>query len=275
MNNLTLRILSSFFLFLLVFFLFFIENFTFQVVIHFLVTLSVWELIRLLNYRNSSKKSSIKGNFFLSRQRLNFSDFLIIIIINLFFFTTIFNHFVIVYLIFFFFIPIFFLLKESLLKLLGIIYVCLPYYILILLSSDPNYQNYLLLILFYAVTTDSSSFIIGRFFKGWKIAPRISPGKTISGSIGGIVIPLTLSLFLFSEKYDSFLIIVITSIIFSTIVQVGDLIESYYKRVCFVKESSNLIPGHGGILDRFDGLALLIVFVYILKLLNFKFYFIV
>ena len=131
------------------------------------------------------------------------------------------------------------------------------------------------MIFFYAVATDTSSFLVGRYLKGWKIAPRVSPGKTISGSIGGVIIPSILSLLFFGEKYDSVLLIVLTSIIFSMVVQIGDLIESYYKRLCFVKESSNLIPGHGGILDRFDGLALLIVFVYILKLLNFKFYFIV
>jgi phosphatidate cytidylyltransferase len=117
--------------------------------------------------------------------------------------------------------------------------------------------------------------LVGRFLKGRKIAPKISPGKTISGSVGGIIIPSLIILLFIVETYDSVLMIVLTSIIFSMIVQVGDLIESYYKRFCFVKESSNLIPGHGGVLDRLDGLALLIVFVYILKLLNFKFYFIV
>jgi len=274
-NNLSLRILSSFFLILLISCLFLNDNFFFPIIIHFLVSLSIWEFLRLLNYRNSDRISSDKGNFFLSRQRLNYSDFLVIILINLFISSMIFSAFAISFFLVFCLLFIFFFFKYKLSKLIGIFYVSSPYCVLILLSKDLNYQDFLILILFYAVATDTSSFLVGRFLKGRKIAPKISPGKTISGSVGGLIIPSLISLLIFIEKYDSVIMIVVTSIIFSIIVQVGDLIESYYKRVCFVKESSNLIPGHGGVLDRFDGLALLIVFVYILKLLNFKFYFIV
>ena len=274
-NNLSLRILSSFFLILLISCLFLNDNFFFPIIIHFLVSLSIWEFLRLLNYRNSDRISSDKGNFFLSRQRLNYSDFLVIILINLFISSMIFSAFAISFFLVFCLLFIFFFFKYKLSKLIGIFYVSSPYCVLILLSKDLNYQDFLILILFYAVATDTSSFLVGRFLKGRKIAPKISPGKTISGSVGGLIIPSLISLLIFIETYDSVIMIVVTSIIFSIIVQVGDLIESYYKRVCFVKESSNLIPGHGGVLDRFDGLALLIVFVYILKLLNFKFYFIV
>ena len=275
MNNLSLRVFSSFFLFFLIFCLFFNDQLFFPIVIHFLISLSIWEFLRLLSYRDSNKVSSNRGNFFLSRQRLNSLDCLVIFLMNLFISSMIFELFVIPIFIFFFLICVLLSFREKLFKILGIIYVSSPYCVLILLSRDFNYQTYLLLVLFYAVTTDTSSFLVGRLLKGWKIAPRISPGKTISGSIGGIIVPLVLSLLIFSKIYDSVILVVVTSIIFSMIVQIGDLIESYYKRLCYVKESSNLIPGHGGILDRFDGLALLIIFVYILKLLNFKFYFIV
>lgn len=273
-NNLYLRVFSSFFLILLIYCLFLNDNFFFPIIIHSLVSLSIWEFLRLLNYRNSDRISSDKGNFFLSRQRLNYSDFLVIILINLFISSMILSAFAISFFLVFCFLFIFFFLKFKLSKIIGIFYVSSPYCVLILLSRDLNYQDFLILILFYAVVTDTSSFLVGSFLKGRKIAPKISPGKTISGSVGGLIIPSLISLLIFIETYDSVIMIVLTSIIFSIIVQVGDLIESYYKRVCFVKESSNLIPGHGGVLDRFDGLALLIVFVYILKLLNFKFYFI-
>ena len=273
-NNLYLRVFSSFFLILLIYCLFLNDNFFFPITIHSLVSLSIWEFLRLLNYRNSDRISSDKGNFFLSRQRLNYSDFLVIILINLFISSMILSAFAISFFLVFCFLFIFFFLKFKLSKIIGIFYVSSPYCVLILLSRDLNYQDFLILILFYAVVTDTSSFLVGSFLKGRKIAPKISPGKTISGSVGGLIIPSLISLLIFIETYDSVIMIVVTSIIFSIIVQVGDLIESYYKRVCFVKESSNLIPGHGGVLDRFDGLALLIVFVYILKLLNFKFYFI-
>jgi len=273
-NNLYLRVFSSFFLILLIYCLFLNDNFFFPIIIHSLVSLSIWEFLRLLNYRNSDRISSDKGNFFLSRQRLNYSDFLVIILINLFISSMIFSAFAISFFLVFCLLFIFFFFKFKLSKIIGIFYVSSPYCVLILLSRDLNYQDFLILILFYAVVTDTSSFLVGSFLKGRKIAPKISPGKTISGSVGGLIIPSLISLLIFIETYDSVIMIVVTSIIFSIIVQVGDLIESYYKRVCFVKESSNLIPGHGGVLDRFDGLALLIVFVYILKLLNFKFYFI-
>ena len=60
-------------------------------------------------------------------------------------------------------------------------------------------------------------------------------------------------------------------VLFSLICQVGDFIESYFKRLCFIKESSNLIPGHGGILDRLDGAILLTTFIFILNIFQINF----
>ena len=65
------------------------------------------------------------------------------------------------------------------------------------------------------------------------------------------------------------------SFVFSVISQIGDFTESGFKRYCYVKDSSNLIPGHGGILDRLDSIVALIIFVSIIKLLDYNFFFIV
>ena len=107
-NNLSLRILSSFFLILLISCLFLNDNFFFPIIIHSLVSLSIWEFLRLLNYRNSDRISSDKGNFFLSRQRLNYLDFLVIILINLFISSMIFSAFAISFFLVFCLLFIFF-----------------------------------------------------------------------------------------------------------------------------------------------------------------------
>ena len=69
--------------------------------------------------------------------------------------------------------------------------------------------------------------------------------------------------------------IIYLSFLFSIISQVGDFIESGFKRYCRVKDSSNLIPGHGGLLDRFDGVFILVIIIYLLELLDYNFFFIV
>ena len=112
-NNLSLRVFSSFFLILLISCLFLNDNFFFPIIIHSLVSLSIWEFLRLLNYRNSDRISSDKGNFFLSRQRLNYSDFLVIILINLFISSMIFSAFAISFFLFSVFYLSFFFLNIN------------------------------------------------------------------------------------------------------------------------------------------------------------------
>ena len=275
LTNLTLRIISSFLLFFFFYSLISEEKFLFLIAIHFLISFSLWEILRLSNFRKLNNISSDSNGFFLTRQKITFFDYFLIFILNLLCFFLIHSSYLFFYIFFAFLLLFLFIQKISLEKLFGTIYISLPIFFLILLSDDQNFKTYVFFIIFYTIATDVSSFFVGKLIGGPKLAPKISPGKTISGSLGGFFIPAFLcTVFFFNHEISSFLIF-FTSIFFSLIVQTGDLVESYYKRCCFVKESSNLIPGHGGVLDRFDGFLLLIFFVYILKIFNFNFYFII
>ena len=105
------------------------------------------------------------------------------------------------------------------------------------------------------VLTDSAGYLTGRMFGGAKVFPRISPNKTWSGVFGGWLAVCIFSLFFVKNVAppDLFVTFVAVSILLSLAAQLGDMIQSYLKRIRQVKDSSNLIPGHGGFMDRFDG----------------------
>lgn len=139
-------------------------------------------------------------------------------------------------------------------SLLGLLYVGAPIFSLIYLRSDPNLGFYAIIYLFLIVWgTDTTAYFTGRHFGGKKLAPSISPGKTWSGFFGGLFGGFIISaIFAFSIN-QSPVIPALIGLVLSTIAQVGDLFESGIKRHFGVKDSSHLIPGHGGILDRLDG----------------------
>ena len=121
----------------------------------------------------------------------------------------------------------------------------------------------LLYIFVITISTDTGAYFIGRLLKGKKLCPKISPNKTISGAIGGIITTSTIVYFFIKylnkysmDKYSQLILVllIIISIILSIISQFGDLFESYIKRLNNTKDSSHLIPGHGGFLDRFDSI---------------------
>jgi phosphatidate cytidylyltransferase len=106
--------------------------------------------------------------------------------------------------------------------------------------------------------TDSGAYLIGRKLGRNKLAPKISPNKTWEGSIGGTVsatIILAIYLYLFPVG-DGFVTMIILTLILSIMGQLGDLIESSLKRYYGVKDSGKILPGHGGILDRFDSMLI-------------------
>lgn len=113
-------------------------------------------------------------------------------------------------------------------------------------------------------TTDSGAYFIGRRFGKNKLWPEISPNKTVEGFIGGIVVAVIAAVIMqlivpFTISWALLIVIVIISSIFG---QMGDLVESAIKRHYDVKDSGTILPGHGGILDRFDSL------LFVLPLLN-------
>jgi phosphatidate cytidylyltransferase len=104
--------------------------------------------------------------------------------------------------------------------------------------------------------TDVGAYFCGRIIGGVKLAPRFSPNKTWSGAIGGAIIGAGLGALIqeFSAIEEGFtLFMVISSLLTSVASQIGDLYESALKRRLGVKDSSQLIPGHGGVMDRLDG----------------------
>ena len=111
---------------------------------------------------------------------------------------------------------------------------------------------------------DSFAFLVGKNFGKNKLFPSVSPKKTIEGFFGGLVFSLLAGLLI--SKYNlnfSMLNWLIIAVIVSTIGTIGDLVESKFKRQAKIKDSGNIMPGHGGILDRLDSLLFAAPFVYL------------
>jgi len=140
----------------------------------------------------------------------------------------------------------------------GLAYATLPAWALVWLRSDLSLGATAVLYLFaVAWTTDTASYASGRLIGGPKLAHRISPRKTWSGFIVGALTPALVGIaFATALKSTSTLRLALVSVGLALACQLGDLIESWVKRRFGAKDMSQLIPGHGGLLDRIDGLLL-------------------
>jgi phosphatidate cytidylyltransferase len=149
--------------------------------------------------------------------------------------------------------------------ILGIVYVAVPFSILNYLVMYSGKYSYELLFGFFFILwcNDSGAYLAGSAFGKRKLFPRISPGKSWEGSIGGAIASYIV-VFIISKWYTSIDVIdwMVIAAILIVIGTLGDLVESLYKRSKNVKDSGTLLPGHGGILDRFDSLLMATPFVF-------------
>ena len=158
---------------------------------------------------------------------------------------------------------------------LGILFLLLSFYTIYKFKDlNNNYINFLFILLI-CISTDIGGYVFGKIFKGPKLT-TISPNKTFSGVIGGYLLSLVFILVFFKilsfVKFKTSFSYEILSlvIIISTVSQIGDILISYFKRNSKVKDTGNVIPGHGGLLDRVDGMIFAYPFSY-LVFLNWNF----
>ena len=157
------------------------------------------------------------------------------------------------------------MIKRVDIKILGILFLTFSFYSAFYFRNQ-NLEGFLLIILI-CVSTDIGGYIFGNLFKGPKIFPNISPNKTFSGSLSAVFCSIIISVYL--QLSDVFYIDIIIGLLISIFGQLGDLIESMFKRKQGFKDSGNFIPGHGGFLDRCDSLLLSTIFIFIPFYFNF------
>ena len=146
--------------------------------------------------------------------------------------------------------------KQFLFNCLFAVYLFLFLLIFIFGLNDIHYKIILFIILLICVSSDIGGILFGKFFKGPKLT-KISPNKTISGSLGSFLFSILASLLLLGYIFNTSLIDnILLGFFVSLSVQLGDLFFSYLKRKSSVKDTGNILPGHGGILDRIDGILL-------------------
>ncbi|SIO12349.1 phosphatidate cytidylyltransferase [Carnobacterium alterfunditum] len=147
-------------------------------------------------------------------------------------------------------------------SVLGIMYIGFGFRFLLLTRYSG--LDLLLFVLFVVWATDIGAYLIGRKLGKHKLAPSISPNKTIEGAVGGVVMAMIVAfiyLTYYPQNYNIGWMLALTFIL-SIAGQLGDLVESAFKRYYGVKDSGNLLPGHGGILDRFDSLLFVLPVIY-------------
>ena len=140
-------------------------------------------------------------------------------------------------------------------KTLSLFYLSgLVYLIFAIESEYSNLKIYLLYSVLVSILSDIGGLVCGKIFKGKKLT-KISPNKTISGSIGSFIFSTSVIPFFYKVQIDQTLVnLFFITIIISITSQLGDLFISFLKRKAKVKDTSDLLPGHGGVLDRIDGI---------------------
>ena len=139
----------------------------------------------------------------------------------------------------------------SLILLIYITFINLEIFNIFLFDITEKKETFYLIVAI-CISTDVGGYAFGKIFKGRKLS-RISPNKTYSGLFGSYLLSVIISLYLFKNIYE-ISELVLFSLIISSISQAGDLFISFLKRKAKLKDTGSIFPGHGGMLDRFDGL---------------------
>ena len=159
---------------------------------------------------------------------------------------------------------------NSVLYAIGSLYILLGFNAIALINLRFEDGNlYMWLIFIISILSDTMAYFTGSLLGKHKLAPTLSPKKTIEGSLGALVFS-AIGCILFGITFNlNLLSMTILGVVGSIVSQVGDLIASLVKRYVGIKDYGNIIPGHGGILDRFDSIILVSQFIYFCLVLNF------
>ena len=155
-------------------------------------------------------------------------------------------------------------------NLIGLIFLIISFYsVYKLRNSFIGDYIYLLFVTIICVSTDIGGYVFGKIFKGPRLT-KISPKKTYSGMIGGFILSTITATIFFNNVFlfnnltkDLTLGLFILVLLISAISQLGDIIVSYFKRLSKIKDTGRIIPGHGGLLDRIDGMIFAFPFSYL------------
>ena len=159
------------------------------------------------------------------------------------------------------------MIKKNLIRYIGLIFLILSFYTVYKIRNDFD-QNYLylLIVTIVCISTDIGGYIIGKIVGGPKLI-KISPNKTYSGSIGSYLFSVIFIYgYLNYEQIEFSVDIFVFILVISTVSQFGDILISYFKRVSKIKDTGKIIPGHGGLLDRIDGMIFAFPFSYLIYL---------
>ena len=158
--------------------------------------------------------------------------------------------------------------KNDFMKIFGIIFLSISFYTAFYVREQSG-LNFFLFIIIICIFTDIGGYVFGKTFKGPKLT-RISPNKTYAGVIGSFLFSITAGL-IFIKYIDDIVFkdidqlpVLFLILFISFISQIGDLIISYFKRKAKLKDTGKILPGHGGMLDRIDGLIFVLPSIYLL-----------
>lgn len=247
------------------------QQYLYYGLITFLLLVGTWECIKIMKFGNGYEKWVVLPIvlliFYMFSKRFFHHDFyfnfrlseilaialIIIAVVTLFKFTS----------------ELYF---DSGKLIFSVIYVALPFSFALGLPKYSSYDsNFSLEVIFLFIliwSSDTFAYLVGKFFGKHKMAPKISPKKTWEGYAGGVVLTLVLSYFV--EMYQPQLRgnWMVVGFLIAAFAPLGDLVESQLKRTFGVKDSGNIIPGHGGVLDRLDSFLICVPVVYLYFILE-------